>query len=315
MRKVFALLTIATAALLTSAIAHGQVPSVLLEACNAMQDADKRLECFKAATNRQSPAPAPYEVLSRTFIGLQSGLGVGVSYNNYQAALLDVAKELGVFERSAPPEATAAIVNFRQALDTYKDAATFWQASIEFFARSNNSTYAALPVNLVGLEWMVDKHKLPTRSADLLGFNVGVETDLGLRKMWRDAAEQAAVGFRLLGDPAAVAASDKIVAPRRSSAAIERATGIVVSELTPDLAIERGLRKGVKVDSVAGGSARGGLQEGDIITALGNTEIGSVEEFEAVVGKLNPEKNIAALVRRGRLAVYVLVRPLQKPNT
>jgi serine protease Do len=54
---------------------------------------------------------------------------------------------------------------------------------------------------------------------------------------------------------------------------------------------------------------RAGVREGDIIMAVGNTEIHSVREFESAVAKLDRSKPIPVLVRRGELASYVLLRP------
>jgi len=305
---VFAPVAIITTVFFSCSFVHAQVPAVLLEACNSIADADKRLECLKAAAGKPAAAAPSYEALSRAFTGIQSGLGVGVSYNNYQAALLDLAKELGVYERIAPPEAGAALADFRKALETYKDAGTFWNASIEFFAHRNNRSFLALPVDAAGVGWVVSKYQVPTRNADILGLSVGVETDLALAKMWRDAAAQAAAGLRLLGDPAAIAAA----AAAQSAPTVSRTqarTGIVVTNLTADMVVTSGVRRGVKVASSGGAGARANIQQGDIIVAVGNTEIGTVEEFDAVVAGISETKPIPVLLRRGKLATYVVIRP------
>ncbi|MCM2252135.1 MAG: DegQ family serine endoprotease [Ramlibacter sp.] len=85
--------------------------------------------------------------------------------------------------------------------------------------------------------------------------------------------------------------------------------GLSVSELTDAQKKELKLKGGVKVDAVAEGAARAGIREGDIIVAIGNTEIGSVREFDAAVAKVDKTKPIPVLVRRGELATYALIRP------
>jgi hypothetical protein len=177
-----------------------QAPAVLLEACNAIQDSNKRLECLKAAMGvgvAPSKAPAT-ESLERALTGLQSSLDVGISYVNYQSALLDVAKELAIFKKAAAAEFAGGIEQLEQSIETYKDAGTFWEASIRFYSHSDNSLayFGGLPVNQVGLGWMVSKHDLPTRNADLLGFHLGVPTDLGRSSMWSKAKTLGEAGLQ-----------------------------------------------------------------------------------------------------------------------
>ncbi len=95
--------------------------------------------------------------------------------------------------------------------------------------------------------------------------------------------------------------------PKGSAAA--QSVGLVVSDLTDAQKKELKIKGGVKVDSVAEGSARAGIREGDIIVAIGNTEVGSVREFDAVVAKVDKSKAIPVLLRRGDLATYLLIRP------
>jgi serine protease Do len=60
---------------------------------------------------------------------------------------------------------------------------------------------------------------------------------------------------------------------------------------------------------VTDAAARAGIHEGDVIVAIGNTEINSVKEFDAVVAKADKTKPIPVLLRRGELATYLLIRP------
>ena len=87
--------------------------------------------------------------------------------------------------------------------------------------------------------------------------------------------------------------------------------GLVVSDLTPAQKKEWRVRGGVVVDSAADAAARAGIQEGDLILAVANTEVTSVKEFEAVVARLDKSRPVSLLVRRGDGAQYVLIRPLK----
>lgn len=44
--------------LVVAPVAFAQVPAVLLEACNSLEPASKRLECLRAANQNAQPAPA-----------------------------------------------------------------------------------------------------------------------------------------------------------------------------------------------------------------------------------------------------------------
>ena len=92
-------------------------------------------------------------------------------------------------------------------------------------------------------------------------------------------------------------------------AAAAQALGLTVGELTEAQKKELKVKRGVRVDAVADAAARAGLREGDVILSIGNTEIGTVREFEAAVGKADRSKPVNMLVQRGELVQFILVRP------
>jgi len=85
--------------------------------------------------------------------------------------------------------------------------------------------------------------------------------------------------------------------------------GIAVSNLTSDQLQSQKLQNGVQVDMVEGPAQRAGLQKGDVILRLGDTDIVSAAQFEAMVRKLDPQKSVALLVRRGDTTQFVPLRP------
>jgi serine protease Do len=101
--------------------------------------------------------------------------------------------------------------------------------------------------------------------------------------------------------------SGKEEKPKGSPAA--QSVGLTVSELSDAQKKELKLKGGVKVEAVTNGAARAGIREGDIIVSIGNTEINSVKEFDAVLAKVDKSKAIPVLLRRGELATYLLIRP------
>ncbi len=85
--------------------------------------------------------------------------------------------------------------------------------------------------------------------------------------------------------------------------------GLAVSDLTDAQKKELKLKGGVKVDGASDAAARAGIREGDVIVAIANTEVGNVKEFDAVVAKLDKNKAVNLLFRRGEWAQYALIRP------
>ena len=91
--------------------------------------------------------------------------------------------------------------------------------------------------------------------------------------------------------------------------------GVTVQALTPEIA--RSLRitdtttRGVVVASVDPNSdaAAKGIQQGDVILSIDNSEVVDVKQFATLVGKLDKAKAVTLLVRRGEWVNYVVVKP------
>ncbi|MGV2289071.1 DegQ family serine endoprotease [Trinickia sp. YCB016] len=86
--------------------------------------------------------------------------------------------------------------------------------------------------------------------------------------------------------------------------------GIAVVDIPADQQKALKLRNGgVQVDVVDGPAARVGLQKGDIILRVGDTDISSAKQFDDVTARLDPQKMVAVLVRRGDNTQFVPIRP------
>ena len=125
-------------------------------------------------------------------------------------------------------------------------------------------------------------------------------------------------GSKDLGVTIAEIEPEKVAAARASKAAPDdkpkaspaaASLGLVVGELTEAQKREARIKGGVRVEAVTEAAQRAGIREGDIIVAIGNTEISSVKEFDAVVARVDKNKAIPVLLRRGELATYLLIRP------
>jgi serine protease Do len=100
---------------------------------------------------------------------------------------------------------------------------------------------------------------------------------------------------------------DKSPSPKQRASNV---LGIAVVDIPADQQKTLKLRNGgVQVDVVDGPAARVGLQKGDIILRVGDTDISTAKQFDDVTAKLDPQKMVAVLVRRGDNTQFVPIRP------
>ena len=102
-------------------------------------------------------------------------------------------------------------------------------------------------------------------------------------------------------------AADRDAKPKTSGAGLS--VGLSVSDLTDAQKKELKLKGGVRVEASTDAAARAGIREGDVIIAIGNSEVSGVKDFEAVLAKADKSKPVPVLLRRGELATYLLIRP------
>ncbi|MDO8465924.1 MAG: DegQ family serine endoprotease [Gallionella sp.] len=85
--------------------------------------------------------------------------------------------------------------------------------------------------------------------------------------------------------------------------------GIAVSELSKEQQQVLQVSGGLLVEEVKGSSARvAGLQQGDVLLAIGNISIRSLSQFNEILKQIGKGRNVALLVRRGDAASYVAIR-------
>src|SRR5690606_17928979 len=89
--------------------------------------------------------------------------------------------------------------------------------------------------------------------------------------------------------------------PARAQTPAARTLGLAVSELTEAQKRETGVKGGVVVDVATEAAERAGIREGDVIVAIGNTEVNNVREFEAAIARVDKTKAVPVLLRRGEL--------------
>jgi serine protease Do len=81
--------------------------------------------------------------------------------------------------------------------------------------------------------------------------------------------------------------------------------GLVLSELSADQLDELKLDHGLLVEEATGDAVRSGIRVGDVILAVNNAEVSTVEAFRKAIAGVPTGKSAAILVRRGDNSLYV----------
>ena len=87
--------------------------------------------------------------------------------------------------------------------------------------------------------------------------------------------------------------------------------GLVLAELSKEQRKELKVNGGLLVEESKGDAVRAGIRVGDIILAVNNTEVGTVEQFRKLIAAVPVGKSAAVLVRRGDNSLYI---PLKISN-
>jgi serine protease Do len=83
--------------------------------------------------------------------------------------------------------------------------------------------------------------------------------------------------------------------------------GLALSELSPAQRKAIGVKFGVVVEAVQGPAEKAQIRRGDVITAVNNTELTSIQQLNDIVAQHKVGSSIALLVRRGDASVYIPV--------
>jgi serine protease Do len=81
--------------------------------------------------------------------------------------------------------------------------------------------------------------------------------------------------------------------------------GLALSELTADQRRELKIDHGLLVVEVTGDAARAGIRVGDVILAVNNARVATVDAFRKAIAEVPKGKSAAILVRRGEGSLYI----------
>jgi serine protease Do len=84
--------------------------------------------------------------------------------------------------------------------------------------------------------------------------------------------------------------------------------GLTLSDLTDAQKSELKVSGGALVENVQGAGARAGVRRGDVILAVNNQDVKSVEQFNQMMGQFDKGRIVALLIRRGTNSLYIPFR-------
>ena len=128
-------------------------------------------------------------------------------------------------------------------------------------------------------------------------------------QVWRKgAAREIPITVGELSDERKVAEKPR----KHGSKGGEAATRLGMSfvELTAEQRKEFDVTHGVLIDEVQaqGNAARAGIRRGDILLAINNNDVNSVEQLNRMIGQFEKSRSVALLIRRGDSNLYVPLR-------
>ncbi len=110
-------------------------------------------------------------------------------------------------------------------------------------------------------------------------------------------------------EPEEVAAKTQPPSEKPKSTVQSKGLGLTLAELPVARRDELKIKGGVRVEAADGPAERAGLQEGDVILAVGNQDVQNLKDFEAAVARSDKARPLAVLVYRGGEARYLIIRP------
>jgi serine protease Do len=110
-------------------------------------------------------------------------------------------------------------------------------------------------------------------------------------------------------EPGKQTASDEKDSQSKPEPSTDNLLGLGVVDVPADQLGKLHIKGGALVRAVTGLSADAGIQVGDIVLAINNTDIANAEAYAKTVAKLDKHKMVGVLVRRGGQVQWVAIQP------
>jgi serine protease Do len=99
--------------------------------------------------------------------------------------------------------------------------------------------------------------------------------------------------------------AEAVIASAAATPEARNRLGLAVSELPPAQRKSLGVKFGVVVEAVQGLAEKTQIRRGDVISAVNNTDLSSIQQFNDIVTRQKPGSSVALLVHRGDSSLYI----------
>jgi hypothetical protein len=171
--------------------------SVLIEACKAITDAERRAACFEELAKRtQDPAkPMKFQDARKSLTRIQSGISVGgLSYAEYSRLLQELVTEVTTTKPDVKTtEEKAVYEKFTKIIEIHEDAVDFLADWHRFFSIGRNASLygSVIPIAEIRRPDYLQRAYSPSTVGIGLGGTIkAVSRSEMLRSIWRMAARE-----------------------------------------------------------------------------------------------------------------------------
>ncbi|CAM3990245.1 DegQ family serine endoprotease [Bordetella bronchialis] len=126
-------------------------------------------------------------------------------------------------------------------------------------------------------------------------------------QVWRKG-KNVTLSVKVAEIPQAKPTAARKAEPEKEPAA-STALGLTVVPVPTATQSKLKIKGGVMVREATGQAAQAGVQEGDIVLSIGDTDVTAPEQFVQVAGKVDKARPVPLLIRRGDQTQWVVVQP------
>ncbi len=128
-------------------------------------------------------------------------------------------------------------------------------------------------------------------------------------QVWRKGAtKELSVVVGELPDDRKAAADTKGKKPGQKPGDTVARLGLTLTELSADQRKELNVQGGLMVEDAQGNAAKAGIRRGDVLLAVNNQDVKSVDQLNQLISQFEKSRSVALLIRRGDSSLYIPLR-------
>ncbi|MEI7969882.1 MAG: DegQ family serine endoprotease [Betaproteobacteria bacterium] len=131
-------------------------------------------------------------------------------------------------------------------------------------------------------------------------------TKTGMQIWRKGSAKELMVTVGELQDDKRAAERPSKPQPKQSDSVAR--LGMTLTELTADQRKELGVTGGLLVEEAQGNAAKAGIRRGDVLLAINNQDVRTVDQVNQVIAQFEKSRSVALLIRRGDSSIYIPLR-------